>query len=117
LRDYGIAAGRLPQHPGIWVNGKQIGAIGLRFSHGICMHGLSLNVNPDLASFEGINLCGLPGRSATSIENELGHAVSIKEVNQRVQYLFSDVFHIDLLSISKEQLRRVCFEPQTSNAV
>ncbi|OGO17001.1 MAG: lipoyl(octanoyl) transferase [Chloroflexi bacterium RBG_16_48_7] len=117
LRDYGIAAERLPQHPGIWINSKQIGAIGLRFSRGISMHGLSLNVNPDLASFKVINLCGLPGRTATSIENELGHVVSIAEVNQRVLNSFSNVFHVDLLSVSKEQLKKDCFEPQTSKTV
>jgi lipoyl(octanoyl) transferase len=114
LRDYGIAAERLPQHPGIWVNGKQIGAVGLRVSRGISMHGLSLNVNPDLSSFRVINLCGLPGRSATSIESELGHDVPISEVNRRVLNSFSKIFHVDLLSISKEQLRKDCFEPQPS---
>ena len=110
LRDYGITAERLPQHPGVWINGKQIGAVGLRISHGISMHGLSLNVNPDLKSFEIINLCGLPGRSATSIENELGHEVSITEVSQQVLNWFSKVFHVGLLSVSKEQLKNACFE-------
>ena len=79
LRDYGIAAEKLGQHPGIWVNGKQIGAVGLHVSRGISMHGLSLNVNPDLSAFNVINICGLPGRSATSIANELGHAVVHRE--------------------------------------
>ena len=111
LRDYGITAERLPQHPGVWINDKQIGAVGLRISHGISMHGLSLNVNPDLTSFNLINLCGLPGRSATSIENELGHIVSTAEVNRRVLDSFSDVFHVDLSSVSKEQLKNDCFEP------
>lgn len=112
LKDYGLAAERWSQHPGIWVNGKQIGAVGLRISRGVSMHGMSLNVNPDLAAFKVINLCGLPGKSATSIENELGHDVSIAEVIQRVQDSFSRVFHIDLLPVSKEQLKKDCFEPQ-----
>ena len=114
LREYGIAAERLTQHPGIWVNGKQIGAVGLRVSRGVSMHGLSLNVNPDLSSFRVINLCGLPGRSATSIKNELGHDVSISEVKRRVRNSFSTIFNMDLLSISKDKLRKLCFEPQPS---
>ncbi|RJO61168.1 MAG: lipoyl(octanoyl) transferase [Dehalococcoidia bacterium] len=109
LRDYGIAAERLPQHPGVWVNGKQIGAVGLHISHGVSMHGLSLNVNPDLDSFKTINLCGIAGRSATSIENELGYEVSMSEAKQRVMSWCSKIFHVDLLSISKEQLRKLCF--------
>jgi len=116
LMDYGIAAERSPQHPGIWVNSKQIGAVGLHISRGVSMHGLSLNVNPDLTSFNLINLCGLPGRSATSIENELGHEVSIIEVSQQVLNWFSKVFHVGLLSVSKEQLKNDCFEPQPSKA-
>lgn len=110
LKDYDIAAQRSPQHPGIWVKDKQIGAVGLRFSRGVSMHGLSLNVNPDLALFNLINLCGLPGRSATSIENELGHSVSIAAVKLRVLHHFSDVFGVDLLSISKEKLKDYCFQ-------
>jgi lipoyl(octanoyl) transferase len=111
LRGYGIAAERLLQHPGIWVHNKQIEAIGLRISRGISMHGLSLNVNPDLAAFKFINLCGLPGRSATSIEQELGQSVPIIEVIQRVLNSFADIFHVDLSPISKEQLKRECFGP------
>jgi lipoate-protein ligase B len=112
VRDYGIAAERLTEHPGLWVNGKQIAAIGLHLRHGITMHGLSLNVNPDLAGFEVINLCGLPGRSATSIEAELGQPVSVDEVVPKIVQSFSDIFGTGLLPISREQLWRVCFDPQ-----
>jgi lipoyl(octanoyl) transferase len=114
LRDYGIAAETPAPHAGIWVNGKQIGAIGLRISRGISMHGLSLNVNPALSLFNLINLCGIPGRSATSIENEVGHSVSITEVNQRVQDSFSSIFHVDLISVSKEELIRDYTGPRVS---
>jgi lipoyl(octanoyl) transferase len=111
LRDYGIVAERPGQHPGIWVNGKQIGAVGLHVSRGISMHGLSLNVNPDLAAFSAINLCGLPGRSATSMAHELGHYVSIEDVNRKVLDSFSDIFHVNLSTISKAQLKRICEYP------
>jgi lipoate-protein ligase B len=76
------------------VQGKQIGAIGLHFSHGISMHGFSLNVNPDLKSFEVINLCGLPGKVPTSISVELVQFVSMHEIEQRVIESFADVFHV-----------------------
>ena len=109
LESYGIHAERA-HHPGIWVGDKQIVAIGLRYAHGISMHGLSLNVNPDLEAFKVINLCGLPDRTATSIENELGHAVSISEVNQRIQDAFSEVFNVELVPVSREELARECFE-------
>ena len=108
LSSYGIEADKLPQHPGIWVNGRQIGAVGLRISHGISMHGLSFNVNPDLSLFNVINLCGLAGKTATSIEAEIGYTVPIEEVTQRLILAFSDVFKVSLSTISYEQLRELC---------
>ncbi len=109
LAGYGIA-GERGDHPGIWVAGRQMVAIGLRYSHGVSMHGLSLNVNPDLEAFKVINLCGLPGRTATSIERELGRAVSIAEANQRIQDAFSEVFSVKLVPVSREELASECFE-------
>jgi len=113
LLKYGIVAEQAPKHPGIWVNGKQIGAIGLRLRHGVSMHGLSLNVNPDLAAFESINLCGLPGKVATSIQNELGRPVSVEGVIPEILHEFADIFNVELRSISREQLEIECFGVST----
>jgi lipoate-protein ligase B len=112
LLGYGIAAERSSQHPGIWVGGRQIGAVGLRFSRGISMHGISLNVNPDLSLFRVINLCGLPGKAATSMEKELGRPVSIEEVKHRVEVAFAGVFGVALSSISREKLYGLIGKPQ-----
>ena len=108
LSSYGIETDKTSQHPGIWVNGKQIGAVGLRVSHGISMHGLSLNVNPDLSTFKVINLCGLPGKTATSIQAEIGHMVPLEEVTQRLILAFSEVFKVSVSEIPDEQLRELC---------
>ena len=116
LGSYGIAAERWSRHPGIWVKGKQIGAVGLRISRGVTMHGMSLNVNPDLAAFNVINLCGLAGTLPTSIENELGRSVSTEEFNKRVQDSFAGVFQTRLIPISKQELARACFEEQPAQA-
>ncbi len=117
LMAYGIAAERWLEHPGLWVNGKQIGAIGLHLSHGISMHGLSLNVNPNLKSFEVINLCGLPGKVATSIAGELGHDVSLEEAGQRVIDSFADVFRVELKPVLRDQLEGECVEPEAARVV
>lgn len=114
LMAYDIDAERWLEHPGLWVNGKQIGAIGLHLSHGVSMHGLSLNVNPDLKSFEVINLCGLPGKVATSIAGELKHAISWEEVEQRVIDSFADVFRVELKPVLRDQLEGACVEPETA---
>ncbi len=109
IRAYGIPAARSPQHPGVWVGEKQLCAVGLRFSRGVSMHGLSLNVDPDLSLFRTIHLCGLPGRAAASLAGELGRPVPMAEVTQRVQAEFAKIFHVALTPISKEELTRRCF--------
>jgi len=117
LMAHNITAERWLEHPGLWVDGKQIGAIGLHLSHGISMHGLSLNVNPDLKSFEVINLCGLPGKVATSIADELGHDVSLQEVEQQVIDSFADVFRVELKPVLRNQLGGECVEPKAARVV
>jgi lipoate-protein ligase B len=111
-RSYGIHAERSSEHPGVWVSGKQIAAIGLRIRQDISTHGLSLNVNPDLTAFNVINLCGIEGCQPTSIEAELGHAISITEVSSKVEQAFARMFNFELSPISMNQLDQMCFETQ-----
>jgi lipoate-protein ligase B len=81
------------------------------------MHGLSLNVNPDLSDFSAINLCGLAGKSATSIENELGRGVPEPEVITKIENAFSNVFQTDLKNISKRQLGDICLAPSSDRTI
>ena len=46
--------------------------MGVRMRRWVTMHGLALNVSPDLSHFELIVPCGLPGRNVTSLRAELG---------------------------------------------
>ena len=104
LAQFDISAARWSKHPGIWKDGEQIAAIGLLVSRGITMHGLSLNVNPDLNDFEVINLCGLAGRKATSISRLLGYDVAVDDVSQCIKDSFCDIFEVELEAISPEQV-------------
>lgn len=79
---FGIHSERLPEHPGVWVKGKQLAAIGLHFVRGISEHGVSLNVNPSLDGFKTINLCGMPGKEATSIANLINKDITVDEVKE-----------------------------------
>ena len=103
LADFGIQAGRL-EHPGIWVNDRQIGAIGLRISQGISTHGLALNVDPDMTLFEMINLCGIPGTLPTSMAGELAHPVEMRAVMDHFTFQFSQIFAVKLEQISAAQV-------------
>jgi lipoyl(octanoyl) transferase len=67
LGQYGIVAEARLGAPGVYVDGRKIAALGLRVKQGCCYHGVSLNVNPDLAPFADINPCGYAGLEVTSL--------------------------------------------------
>jgi len=117
LWGYGIPAERWSEHPGLWVDGRQIAALGLHFSHGISEHGLSLNVNPDLRSFEVINLCGLPGKVPASIAGDLGKNITMPEVEEKVIRSFAEVFKVRFEPMSLEHLEGACGEPEAARMV
>lgn len=86
---YGIAAGRLPKATGVWLEGdtpraRKICAIGVRSSHFVTMHGLALNVNTDLCYFSYIHPCGFVDKGVTSLQQELGRALPMAEVKERL---------------------------------
>ena len=71
LSDLGIEAYGDPVARGVYVEGRKIAALGLKVSRGRSYHGLSLNVDMDLAPFNGINPCGYAGLEVTSVAREL----------------------------------------------
>jgi lipoyl(octanoyl) transferase len=95
LGDFGVEAGRHPDYTGAWVGGgKKIAAIGVKFSSGwISSHGFALNVATDLLPwFDRITPCGIKEFGVTSLERELGRAVSLLEVEERVVARFVELF-------------------------
>ncbi|MEM8885942.1 MAG: lipoyl(octanoyl) transferase LipB [Planctomycetota bacterium] len=78
LAPLGLRGERIEGRTGVWVDGRKIGAIGVRVRRWISSHGFALNVDCDLAHFDGIIPCGIRDASVTSIERELGCAVDVK---------------------------------------
>jgi len=68
LAELDIAAERRAGAPGVYVRAAKIAALGLRIRRGISFHGLSLNVDADLAPFSRINPCGYRGLEVTSLK-------------------------------------------------
>jgi lipoate-protein ligase B len=71
----GITAGPRPGHPGCWVGAdgplpRKIGALGIRVARGVSFHGVALNVSTNLADFDLIDPCGMPGLRTTTIARE-----------------------------------------------
>ncbi len=59
LAEQGVQAGRRPDLPGVWVGVEKICAVGLHLSAGRSMHGLALNLEPDLGVFDLFTPCGV----------------------------------------------------------
>jgi len=81
---------------GIWVvrdDGREekIAAIGVRVRHWITLHGIAINVDPDLAHFGGIIPCGISEHGVTSLK-ALGVDVGMDEVDAVLKREFCAVF-------------------------
>lgn len=71
LSQFSVTAHGRRDAPGVYVGDAKIAALGLRVRRGCSYHGLSLNIDVDLAPFRGINPCGYVGMHVTSL-HELG---------------------------------------------
>ena len=66
---YGIEAAPRPDAPGVYVDGRKLASLGLRFRRGCSYHGLAFNVDMDLEPFQRINPCGFEGLETVSLSD------------------------------------------------
>ena len=82
--ELGLEAQQYCDRSGVWIRDekgdRKIAAIGIRVARGTVTHGFALNVNPDLRYFAEIIPCGLPDVITTSLEQELGRSITVKEI-------------------------------------
>jgi lipoyl(octanoyl) transferase len=79
LSQHGITAVARADAPGVYVDNKKIGSIGLRIKRNCSYHGLSINNQMDLRPFDHINTCGYSGLEVTQLA-DLGVTVSNAEL-------------------------------------
>ena len=85
-RDFGVDTARVPGRSGAWLAAdargpeRKIGAIGIRVSRGVTMHGFALNCDVDLGWYDTFVPCGIADAGVTSLSVELGRDVSVAEV-------------------------------------
>ena len=80
LVGHDIHAHRRHKAPGVYVEGRKIAALGLRVRKGCSFHGLSFNVNMDLAPFTRINPCGYRDLEVTQLA-DLGVAATVASIS------------------------------------
>jgi lipoyl(octanoyl) transferase len=101
LAAFNVRGERREDRVGVWVKRPdkgqgfedKIAAIGVRLRRWVSFHGISLNVEPDLSHFDAIVPCGVadPRYGVTSLA-DLGHLVSIAEVDVALRQAFVEMF-------------------------
>jgi lipoyl(octanoyl) transferase len=108
MSEYGLYGDRSKGETGVWIEPlhkgyeRKICAIGIRCSRWITMHGFALNINTDLSYFNDIIPCGIYNKQVTSFEKELGYAVPMNEIKEKIKRNFEKVFEIEIGSKTSE---------------
>lgn len=104
LAQFNVTGERREDRVGVWVarpdkprlpDGSQaedkIAAIGIRLRRWVSLHGISVNVEPDLSHFGGIVPCGISGYGVTSLV-DLGLPVTMTDYDIALKAAFEEVF-------------------------
>ena len=100
LSKFNIRGERRSDRIGIWVRRTdlnnyeredKIGAIGIRIKRWVTLHGISINVSPDLEHFGGIIPCGIDGYGVTSFE-DIGQPLEVYDLDVELRTEFDRLF-------------------------
>lgn len=96
LESYGLSSQADPERHGVYTTRGKIASIGVHVSHWITMHGIALNIDPDMEHWSLIAPCNLPDVQATSMAAELPLPPLFSDVKERFVEAFSTGFAIPI---------------------
>jgi lipoyl(octanoyl) transferase len=102
LASVGLSGERHPGQIGIFVRAAKIASIGVRVRRWVTLHGVSLNVAPELEHFSGIVPCGLEGVPVTSLA-ALGAETDMAKVDAALRTAFERIFGMTAVSANSSQ--------------
>jgi len=108
LATYGLAAGRAPGLPGVWVGRRKVAALGVRLARWTTMHGFAINVCVPRRYLDGMIPCGIPEYGVANLNDYLLAPVSVQEVSRRLAPLLQG-----FLGRGKSQISRFNLDPAT----
>lgn len=100
LAHFTVTGERRAGRAGVWVRRTDLGAperedkvaaLGVRVRRWVSLHGIALNVEPDLSHYDGIVPCGIAGHGVTSLV-DLGLTPTMAEVDMALRAEFGTVF-------------------------
>lgn len=92
LAEYGLHGELKSGNPGVWVRGRKICSFGIAVKRWVASHGIALNVNNDLSTFELIVPCGVTTEKVTSLLHETGQQADMSQVKKQMVDLFCRQF-------------------------
>ena len=107
LAEFGIEAQSADRPTGVWVGDAKISAMGVKVSRGVTMHGLALNVAPDLSYFDHIVPCGMTESRVTSLSSLLARDVQVEQAIPMLVRQFGLAFGWEMEWATLEELERV----------
>jgi lipoyl(octanoyl) transferase len=96
-REFGVQTTRVEGRSGVWVLAddrgpdRKLGAIGVRVSRRVTMHGFALNCDADLSWADNIIACGIEDAGVSSITREAGRRVGVQDVLPYAEKHLTDV--------------------------
>jgi lipoate-protein ligase B len=102
LADYGIEGHLKDGEPGVWVDNRKICSFGIALKRWVSCHGIALNMNNTLETFDTIVPCGHPDEQVTSLARELGCPVDKTEAKFLFTQHFCRTFDYYVITCSPE---------------
>ena len=84
LSDYSIKSHNVHRAPGVYVDGSKIAALGLKVKQGKTYHGLSLNIDMNLAPYGLINPCGYKDLNVTQMSNLTDNKLELDAIKEKL---------------------------------
>ena len=105
LTAFGLIGEQRADHAGVFVHGAKIASIGAAVKQGVTFHGLAFDVCTDLAYYQLINPCGMPGVAVTSVSRALGREVTVAEAKEPVRKAMIDTYDLEETNVAVEFIR------------